>query len=121
MYSSGRVIRYSSEPSPPDTMSVTIADRPGYSADRASRCEATLEVTSSSSTSARRKCGSWRGLLTSATVRTSGATDSIAMIVRIECMSASSDASAGKTSAADASAIPARSRSSALVASPRTK
>jgi len=59
-------------------------------------------------------------LITSATVRTCGATDSIAMIVRIECMSASSVASAGKTSAADASAMPERARSSALVVSPRT-
>ncbi len=102
-------------------MSVTMAERPGYSADRARRCEAILEVTRSSSTLARTKCGSWRGLLTSATVRTPGATDSMAMTVRIECMSASSDESAGKTSAAEASSIPARPRSSALVASPRTK
>ena len=102
-------------------MSVTIADRPGYRAERASSRDATLDVTSSSSTSARTKCGSCFGLLTSATVRTWGAMDSIAMIARIECMSASSEPSMGKTIAAEASAMPARSRSSAFVASPRTK
>src|SRR5688572_20189139 len=53
-------------------MSVTIPVSPGYSAERASRRAATLDVTSNSSIPARRKCGSWRGLLTSATVRTPG-------------------------------------------------
>ncbi len=102
-------------------MSVTNPVNPGYRAERASRCEATLDVTNSSSTSARWKCGSWRGLLTSDTVRTPGAIDLMAMIAKIECMSASSEPSTGKTSAADASTIPARSRSPVSVASPRTK
>jgi hypothetical protein len=60
-------------------------------------------------------------LFASTTVRTPGATDSMAMTARIERMSASLLRLAGKTIAELASRIPHRSRSSVLVMSPRTK
>jgi hypothetical protein len=60
-------------------------------------------------------------LFTSTTVRTSGAMVSMASTVRIERMSASLLPFDGHTIAAAASGMPARSRSAALVVSPRTK
>ncbi len=74
-----------------------------------------------SSALARLKWSTCWGLLTSTTVRTCGAIDSIAITVRIERMSASLLPSAGHTTAAMASSMPARRRSSALVTSPLTK
>ena len=69
-------------------MSVTSSDSPGYIADRARRWEASLEVTMISLTLALRKWATWSGLLTSTTVLTWGAIDSMARTVRIEDMSA---------------------------------
>ena len=100
---------------------MTSSARPGYSDDRASSREAIREVTMISSALARRKCSTCAGLLTSTTVRTWGAIDSIAITARIERMSASLVGSAGHTTAAIASSMPARLRSSPLVTSPLTK
>jgi hypothetical protein len=60
-------------------------------------------------------------LFTSTTVRTCGASDSIAITQRIDFMSASLEPSAGQTTAAWASSMPARLRSWAVVMSPLTK
>ena len=94
---------------------------PGWSAVRASSREASREVTRISSARARRMCSTCLGWLTSTTVRTCGAVVSIARMVRLERTSASLVASDGQMIAAAASGMPARSRSAALVASPRTK